>query len=135
MALMLLDLDRFKLINDTYGHKMGDEVLIAVTGRLRNCVREADTVSRQGGDEFVIVLPEMQHTEDAAKVAEKVLYSVSLPVEVGGHSFAVGVSIGISVFPDNGQSPDDLLRHADIAMYQAKEAGGNTFRFYSAGPA
>ena len=135
VALMLLDLDRFKLINDTHGHKMGDEVLIAVTGRLRNCVREADTVSRQGGDEFVIVLPEIQHTEDAEKVAEKVLRAVSQPIEAGGHSFSVGVSIGISVFPGDGQSPDDLLRHADIAMYRAKEAGGNGYRFYSVEPA
>jgi diguanylate cyclase (GGDEF)-like protein len=131
MAIMFLDLDRFKQINDTLGHEAGDELLKQVAARLRRCVRSEDTACRSGGDEFIIVLPEITHPRDAALVAEKVIRAVSEPVIVGDHRLQVTTSIGIAVYPVAG--PDDLqalMKKADTAMYSAKAAGRNMFRFY-----
>lgn len=132
VGLMLLDLDDFKIINDSLGHSAGDMVLCAIAQRLRGTVREADTVARLGGDEFVILLPEMAQIGDATRVAEKVIEAVRKPVEVGDRQYLLGVSIGIAVFPDNAANAEGLLQQADIAMYEAKRVGGSGFRFASA---
>ena len=129
VGMMLLDLDDFKIINDSLGHSAGDAVLCAIARRLRGTVREADTVARLGGDEFVILLPEMAQTVDAALVAQKVTEAVREPVEAGGRQHVLGVSIGIAVFPDNAAHAEGLLQQADIAMYEAKRTGGSGFRF------
>ncbi len=131
MAIMFLDLDRFKQINDTLGHEAGDELLQQVAKRLAGCVREEDTVSRSGGDEFIVVLPEVRQPRDAALVAEKVIKAINEPVAIGEHLVQVGTSVGIAVYPIDG--PDDvqdLMRKADTAMYAAKDAGRNVYRFY-----
>ncbi|MDP1633530.1 MAG: sensor domain-containing diguanylate cyclase, partial [Gallionellaceae bacterium] len=129
VALLLLDLDDFKIINDTDGHSAGDAVLIAIAQRLRGLVREIDTVSRLGGDEFVILLQEMAHPRDATRVAEKVIEAIREPVEVGGRRYRLGVSIGIAHAPDHAPTMEILMQKADIAMYRAKQAGGATYRF------
>jgi diguanylate cyclase (GGDEF)-like protein len=129
-AVMLIDLDGFKAVNDGHGHRTGDRVLAAVGQRLRRCVRETDTVARVGGDEFVVVLTDQRTPENAATVAEKIITAVAEPVTVGEAQFEIGASIGISVYPRDGQSPEDLLKHADTAMYRVKEAGKNRFLFY-----
>jgi diguanylate cyclase (GGDEF)-like protein len=137
MAILFLDLDRFKHINDTLGHDVGDELLRQVARRLTTCVRSADTVSRSGGDEFIIVLSEIMQPDDAARVAEKVIEVLTAPVVVGEHKLQVTTSIGIAVYPVDGM--DDmqaLMKKADRAMYAAKDGGRNTYRYYSelAGP-
>ncbi|MGE5524059.1 MAG: PAS domain S-box protein [Rhodospirillaceae bacterium] len=131
VALLFVDLDRFKLINDTLGHAIGDELLIAIARRLGECVRAADTVSRHGGDEFLVLLPEIHHVDDAARIAEKLMEEVARPYSIGGHDLATSVSIGIAVYPENGEHMSDLLRNADAAMYAAKEQGRNRFQFYT----
>lgn len=131
VAVMFLDLDRFKLINDTLGHDVGDELLKEVATRLNVCVRSGDTVSRQGGDEFVIVLAEVAHSQDAALVAEKILGMLAQPIFVNGHELQITTSIGIALFPVNGtDDAQELMKKADTAMYAAKEAGRNGYRFY-----
>lgn len=133
LAVMFLDLDRFKEINDTLGHDVGDELLRIMAARLETCVRGGDTVSRQGGDEFVIVLPEIARQQDATLVAEKILKLLSDPVAIQGRGMKITTSIGIAVYPDDcADDATSLMKKADIAMYRAKEAGRNTFRFYSA---
>ncbi|MEO7793256.1 MAG: EAL domain-containing protein [Thermoanaerobaculia bacterium] len=122
-ALFFLDLDNFKRINDTYGHETGDLLLGAVAERLRHSVREGDTVGRQGGDEFTLLLPGIRSAEDAVAIAGKLLDRLALPLEVGELSLFAGASIGITLFPDHGDEPTALLRKADTAMYRAKEAG------------
>ncbi len=135
LAVMYLDLDRFKQINDTLGHDVGDELLKAVAARLNACIRHGDTVSRQGGDEFVIVLPEIAHTYDAAQVAEKVLAALSHPISIPPHEIHITTSIGIAVYPVNGaDNMLELMKKADKAMYLAKEAGRNQYRFYPVEP-
>jgi diguanylate cyclase (GGDEF)-like protein len=124
-ALLLLDLDDFKIINDTDGHSAGDTVLVAIAQRLRGLVREIDTVARLGGDEFVILLQEMAHPRDAIRVAEKVIEAVREPVEVGGRQYLLGVSVGIAHFPEHAANMEGLMQKADIAMYEAKQAGGS----------
>jgi len=132
-AVMLVDLDGFKLVNDRFGHRMGDRVLAAVAARLRRCVRETDTVARMGGDEFVVVLSDQRNLEDSSTVAEKILSTVAEPIPLGGQTFEIGASIGISLYPRDGATADELLRQADVAMYQVKEAGKNRYQFYRSG--
>jgi diguanylate cyclase (GGDEF)-like protein/PAS domain S-box-containing protein len=131
VALLFLDLDRFKLVNDTLGHETGDYVLRDVAKRLMKVVREGDTVSREGGDEFVIVLPDLEKPESAQVVANKILHELAKPIEVSGHELTVTASIGISHYPNDATDIQHLLKHADSAMYQAKDAGRNTARFFT----
>ncbi|WP_051181734.1 EAL domain-containing protein [Thermithiobacillus tepidarius DSM 3134] len=131
LALLFLDLDHFKLINDTLGHHVGDLLLQAVAERLRSCVREGDTVARLGGDEFTVILPDMSQVRDAALVARKILEALSRPFQLGERKVFVTSSVGITFYPEDGQSTDDLLKHADTAMYRAKERGRNNYQFYT----
>lgn len=128
VAAMLLDLDDFKIINDTYGHSTGDEVLISISHRLRQAVRESDTVARLGGDEFVVLLPETLHLDDAATVAHKIIETVREPVAIGNRQFFLGVSIGLALYPDHASNAERLLQQADIAMYVAKRRGGSALQ-------
>lgn len=132
VALLFLDLDYFKYINDSLGHAIGDLVLQVVAERLAACVRTTDTVCRRGGDEFVILLSEIEQIEDAARVADKLLQVFSLPQRIGGHALHVTLSIGISVYPDDGACAETVLRNADTAMYCAKAGGRNNYQFYRA---
>ena len=132
LAVMFLDLDRFKLINDTLGHAVGDLLLKAVADRIRLCLRASDTVSRLGGDEFTVLLHEVGAANDAAAVAQKILDNLALPFSIAGRELFVTVSIGITVLPNDGNSVDALLKNADIAMYRAKEFGRNNFQFFRA---
>ncbi len=131
VAVMFLDLDRFKSINDTLGHAVGDELLKQVAQRLTSVVRAVDTVSRLGGDEFVIVLHELTSPDDAVQVAEKILNALSSTVQIEGHELRATPSIGISVFPDDGNEVFVLMKNADTAMYHAKAMGRNTFQFFA----
>lgn len=132
LALLFIDLDRFKHVNDSLGHPVGDRLLQAVARRLDSVVREQDTLARQGGDEFVVILEEIDGPDDAARVALKLLSALEAPVVLDQHEIFVGASIGISLFPEDGDSSEALLRSADSAMYEAKEAGRSTYRFYTA---
>jgi diguanylate cyclase (GGDEF)-like protein/PAS domain S-box-containing protein len=131
VAVLFLDLDRFKVVNDTLGHDTGDFILKDVARRLITCVREVDTVSREGGDEFVLILPDLERPENARVVADKILQELTRPVEIGGHEIHVTPSIGISHYPNDATDVHQLLKHADNAMYQAKDAGRNTVRFFT----
>lgn len=132
LGLMFVDLDKFKPVNDELGHEAGDAVLIAVGERMVQCVRTSDTVARVGGDEFIAILENLDHWKSAAVVARKIIAALSQPVDVpGGKTATVGASIGISIFPDDGKTLDDLTRTADEAMYAVKEAGRNNFKFYN----
>ncbi|QEL64215.1 diguanylate cyclase/phosphodiesterase with PAS/PAC sensor [Oryzomicrobium terrae] len=131
MALIFIDLDRFKNINDSLGHAIGDQVLCQVGARLADTVRASDTVSRLGGDEFVVLLPELDAPNQAASVAEKLLVALSQPLQADGHELAVTPSIGIAVFPEDGQDGSTLLKNADAAMYYAKDNGRNNFQFFT----
>jgi diguanylate cyclase (GGDEF)-like protein/PAS domain S-box-containing protein len=131
VAVLFLDLDRFKIINDTLGHDFGDQALRALSGRLRTCVREGDTVARLGGDEFAVIIEDVQSADNVAPVAYKILEALSKPLDLEGRELFVTTSIGISLFPSDGDDARTLLRHADIAMYKAKELGRNTYRFYA----
>jgi len=133
LALMLLDVDRFKVINDSLGHDAGDILLKAIAARLNEGVRDMDTVARLGGDEFVVLLEGVHDIEDVRFVANKLLVHLARPIEVSGHEISITASIGISVYPDDGEAADELLKNADIAMYKAKEAGKNNCQFYAAG--
>lgn len=131
VAVLFLDLDRFKLINDSLGHDFGDAMLEQVAARLSRSLREGETVARLGGDEFVIVLPSLTHSEDASVVANRLITDIGRPLDLKGQSFHVTTSVGISVFPDDGDTVETLLRNADTAMYHAKELGRNNFQFYT----
>jgi diguanylate cyclase (GGDEF)-like protein/PAS domain S-box-containing protein len=130
LAVMLLDLDNFKSINDALGHRIGDEVLKAISRRLTRCVREMDTVSRQGGDEFLVILADINGMDDIAVAADKILGALRTPNEVEGHTLAVTGSVGIAVYPDDGGTLDRLIQKADTAMYVAKGVGGNDYRYF-----
>jgi diguanylate cyclase (GGDEF)-like protein/PAS domain S-box-containing protein len=132
LAVLFLDLDRFKYINDSLGHAEGDKLLQSVTKRLLASVRDSDTVSRQGGDEFVILLSEIAHPEDAATSARKILISLNAPHSIGKQDLHINGSIGISVYPADGEDPETLIKNADTAMYHAKECGRNNFQFFKA---
>ena len=133
VALMLLDIDRFKIINDSLGHDSGDLLLKAIAMRLNEGVRDMDTVARLGGDEFVVVLEGVHDIDDVIFVANKLLVTLARPLEISGHEITTTVSIGVSIFPDDGSDADELLKNADIAMYKAKEAGKNNCQFYAKG--
>ncbi len=132
MAIMFLDLDLFKRINDSLGHGIGDQVLIETAARLGHCIREGDTVARLGGDEFTILLPEIEHIEDAAKLAERLISYVKQPFIIDEHELYVTTSIGIAVYPDDGQTVEALIKNADTAMYRAKDLGRNSYQLYTA---
>jgi diguanylate cyclase (GGDEF)-like protein len=131
LAVAFLDLDGFKQINDTLGHEAGDQLLKEVAVRLRGCVRESDAVARLGGDEFVVVLPELKDVHHAADIAKKILVATAKPFTLIGQEFRVTASIGISTYPADGLDEQTLTKHADVAMYHAKEEGKNNFQFYS----
>ncbi|HKQ25593.1 MAG TPA: diguanylate cyclase [Burkholderiales bacterium] len=132
-ALMFVDLDRFKSVNDTFGHRIGDELLKTVAQRLTSCIRKEDTVARVGGDEFVVVINELSKREDAALIGGKMLQELSRPFSVERHELEISGSIGISVFPDDGKTLQELMNNADVAMYHAKKAGRNGYLFFALG--
>jgi diguanylate cyclase (GGDEF)-like protein/PAS domain S-box-containing protein len=132
MALMFLDIDHFKKINDTLGHAVGDKLLVELSKRLQLCIRNTDTISRQGGDEFVVLLPEISDSMAAAEIAEKLIAATKTSFYIDIHELTVSVSIGIAVYPDDGINPDTLTKNADAAMYFAKGAGRNNFQFFTA---
>jgi diguanylate cyclase (GGDEF)-like protein/PAS domain S-box-containing protein len=131
LAVMYLDLDRFKNVNDSLGHETGDKLLKAVSMRLRECMRDSDTISRQGGDEFLLILRDVSDAPSVARVAEKLQEAVAKPVRIGEYELHVTPSIGISIFPDDASDIDDLIRNADAAMYHAKENGRFNFQFFT----
>lgn len=131
LALMFLDLDNFKNINDTLGHVTGDQLLVAVARRLQGMLRDEDTVSRLGGDEFTVILPDIKDGLSLARLAEKILAMLQQPFLLDGSNYVVTTSIGICLYPQNGERSGELLKHADTAMYQAKESGKSRFVFYS----
>lgn len=132
LAILFIDLDRFKNINDTLGHEAGDRVLEEVAQRLQGCLREGDTIGRLGGDEFVVLIDELPEPMHVAAVAQKILAAVVKPVLVGAQEFSISASIGISTYPEDSEDMQGLLKNADIAMYRAKEQGKNNYQFYSA---
>ncbi|MGO1500509.1 MAG: putative bifunctional diguanylate cyclase/phosphodiesterase [Marinobacter sp.] len=131
LAVMFLDLDRFKIINDTLGHAMGDRLLQAVTQRLESCLRKGDTLSRFGGDEFTLLLPSIHGHEDASQIARKLIKTLKAPFILGEHEVFVGVSIGIATYPEAGSSMDQLIQNADTAMYHVKARGKDSYCFFS----
>ena len=131
VALMYLDIDHFKHINDSLGHAIGDQLLQSVARRLQECVRLSDTVSRQGGDEFVVLLPDVEDMQDASLTAQKLIDVVAKPHFVADHQLHVTLSIGISLYPDDGNDVETVMRNADIAMYQAKKSGRNKYKIFT----
>ena len=134
LAVLFLDLDRFKWVNDNWGHEVGDLLLKDVAQRLLVCVREMDTVARIGGDEFSIILPSINKQEEAAEISKRIVHALGSPFAIQGHDCHIGVSIGIGLFPQDGEEIQDLLKKADSAMYRAKEEGRNGYRFFSSQP-
>ncbi|MEA3370666.1 MAG: EAL domain-containing protein, partial [Campylobacterota bacterium] len=130
VALLFIDLDHFKEINDSLGHIFGDEVLKIVTHRLQGSIRDEDTLARFGGDEFVVILEDLAHEEDASLIASKILLSTAQAIEIEGNVFYLSNSIGISVYPNDGENPQNLLKYADSAMYKAKSEGRNNYQYY-----
>jgi diguanylate cyclase (GGDEF)-like protein len=130
LAVLFVDMDRFKHVNDSLGHKVGDQLLRSVAALLTKCVRTSDTVGRQGGDEFVVVLSEIEHANNASAKAKAILAAIAEPHSVAGHKLHVTASIGVSLYPSDGQDAETLLKHADTAMYHAKERGGGRYQFF-----
>jgi diguanylate cyclase (GGDEF)-like protein len=130
IALLFLDIDQFKNINDTKGHVVGDEVVQYVARCLQSVVRDADTVSRHGGDEFLILLSDVAQASDAAIIAEKIITAIAKPVFIQGHELAISVSLGITIYPDNGENAEALIKRADEAMYESKRSNLGGFKFY-----
>src|SRR6202042_899797 len=130
LAVLFVDLDQFKRINDSLGHAVGDKLLRSVAGRLMACVRRTDTVCRLGGDEFVILLSQLEHAEDAAISAQKILRAIAAPHTIDNRSLDISVSIGGSTYPGDGQDAENLISQADAAMYEAKQHGRNGYQFF-----
>jgi len=133
LALMFIDLDKFKPVNDTYGHAVGDLLLKEVAQRMQDCLRESDTAARVGGDEFVVLLPAIETEQDAELVGGKILQALNRPFELAGHRLNIGGSIGVAIYPDHGASEKLLVKSADIAMYHAKKNGRNNVSLYRHG--
>ena len=133
LGVCFLDLDGFKAVNDTWGHEAGDDLLIVIARRLEACVRAEDTVARLGGDEFVVLLTAVTDTAECERAAARILASVREPIDVGGHTVHVGVSIGIALYPQDSDDAETLLRYADMAMYRAKQAGRNRWVLHADG--
>ena len=129
-AILFIDLDNFKTVNDSLGHPVGDALLVEIARRISATVRDADVVSRLGGDEFLVVLSDIASSEDAAKVAAKLIDAISRVATLDGHKLSVSPLIGISMFPADGDTADDLIRHADAAMHHAKESGRSNYQFF-----
>lgn len=134
-ATLFVDLDHFKPVNDTLGHHIGDQLLVAVAERIRVALRHADTVARIGGDEFVILINDLEDAHIATKLAQKLVETLAHPFVLSGQAIHISASIGVSIYPMDGVDPQDLLMHADQAMYHAKYCGGNQFQLYLATPA
>jgi diguanylate cyclase (GGDEF)-like protein/PAS domain S-box-containing protein len=132
VGVLFLDLDAFKNVNDTFGHPLGDELLVSVAERLTPCLRKADTIARLGGDEFIVLMPEIVEPHLTARIAERIIEALSKPFGIAGNEIFTSASIGISVYPADGLNADQLLQHADTAMYHAKAQGKNNFQFFSA---
>jgi diguanylate cyclase (GGDEF)-like protein/PAS domain S-box-containing protein len=130
-AILFLDLDRFKNINDTLGHNIGDKLLQSLGNRLKSCIRSGDILARWGGDEFTLLLSEIKQGEDAAKVARRILNLAKQPFQILEHQLYVNLSIGITVYPQDGDDPETLLKNADIALYRVKDQGGNNYEYYN----
>jgi diguanylate cyclase (GGDEF)-like protein/PAS domain S-box-containing protein len=133
LALMFIDLDKFKPVNDTYGHGVGDLLLKEVALRIQDCLRESDTAARIGGDEFVVLLPAIETKQDASKVGAKILYTLNQPFALAGHVLGISGSIGVAVYPEHGKDEKLLVKSADIAMYHAKKNGRNNVKIYHSG--
>ena len=131
LAMLFVDLDKFKYVNDNYGHAVGDGLLQLVSERLRDCIRASDTVARMGGDEFAIVTVDIIALGDVSLIAQKLVNEMSRPFYVDGHELKISASIGISVYPSDGKDILTLLKYADVAMYKVKEEGKNNYRFFS----
>ncbi|MNN19909.1 Cyclic di-GMP phosphodiesterase Gmr [compost metagenome] len=132
--MLFLDLDRFKPVNDTFGHAVGDRLLQAVAQRLSDGLRSSDTVARLGGDEFLLILEDVAGAEAAGQLADNLLAALQEPFRIDGHDLQIGASIGIALYPDDGEDAAHLARSADTAMYQAKEAGRNRYAFHARQP-
>ena len=130
VAVLFIDLDGFKHINDSLGHSIGDKLLQSISKRLVNCVRGSDTVSRQGGDEFVVLLSEVDHPKDVTIMARRILQAIAEPHPINPHDLHVTASIGISVYPGDGPDAETLIKNADTAMYQAKDDGRQGYQFF-----
>lgn len=133
VGVILVDIDRFKVINDALGHTMGDRLLQEIAVRLGRCARQCDTISHQGGDEFAILLPDLDNDDEATRIAQRILDTVAEPCRLDEHELSVSCSIGISLYPRDGRSADLLLKNADIALYRAKDMGRNNYQFYLSG--
>ncbi|GAB6052238.1 hypothetical protein JCM17960_10580 [Magnetospira thiophila] len=131
LALLFIDLDRFKMVNDSLGHQMGDLMLQTLAVRLNNCLREADTVARLGGDEFTVIIEDVHAPEEVGLLAQKILDEIRRPVDLDGQEAAIGASIGISLYPRDGETAEELVKHADTAMYRAKDKGRDCFVYYT----
>lgn len=131
VAILFLDLDNFKQVNDTLGHNYGDQLLVRVVERLRDCLRDTDTISRQGGDEFIVLLPHLHNMEAVSNIAHHIIEVFAEPFEIENYSINTTFSIGVSLYPEDGREFDSLLRNADTALYQAKDSGRDTYRFFS----
>ena len=132
LAVLFLDLDRFKVINDSLGHNIGDQLLQAVAARIQSCVRDSDTVARLGGDEFTLLLARLNRSDDAAPIADKILEAVRHPFHIEGREFFITTSVGISLYPEDGTDAESLIKNADTAMYQAKEQGRDNYQLFNA---
>ena len=130
LAILFIDLDNLKTINDVHGHAIGDMVLTEVSVRMRQCLRDSDTVARIGGDEFVVLLPGVGNEQTAVMLAEKIRKALILPIEVDGNNITTSASIGVALYPEHGLNDTDLMNNADVAMYEAKASGRNAIKVY-----